>query len=54
MPFRTLIIAAGLTLAAPAAAQQAAQAPIVGYVRNQSGFMANLSIDGTKFNKLDL
>jgi len=33
---------------------QSAQAPIVGYVRNQSGFMANLSIDGTKFNKLEL
>jgi lipid-binding SYLF domain-containing protein len=31
-----------------------AQAPIVGYVRNQSGLMANLSIDGTKFNKLKL
>jgi lipid-binding SYLF domain-containing protein len=31
-----------------------AQAPVVGYVRNQSGFMANLSIDGTKFNKLKL
>ena len=31
-----------------------AQAPIIGYVRNQSGLMANLSIDGTKFNKLQL
>ena len=33
---------------------QTAQAPVIGYVRNQSGFMANLSIDGTKFNKLKL
>jgi lipid-binding SYLF domain-containing protein len=33
---------------------QTAQAPVIGYVRGQSGFMANLSIDGTKFNKLKL
>lgn len=31
-----------------------AQAPVIGYVRNQSGLMANLSVDGTKFNKLKL
>jgi lipid-binding SYLF domain-containing protein len=31
-----------------------AQAPIVGFVLNNSGLMANLSLDGTKFNKLDL
>jgi lipid-binding SYLF domain-containing protein len=33
---------------------QTAQAPVIGYVRSQAGFMANLSIDGTKFNKLKL
>ncbi|AKJ29314.1 lipoprotein [Caldimonas brevitalea] len=31
-----------------------AQAPIIGFVRTRAGFMANLSIDGTKFNRLDL
>ena len=31
-----------------------ATAPIVGFVRSNTGFMANLSLDGTKFNKLDL
>lgn len=31
-----------------------AQAPIVGFVHTNAGFMANLSIDGTKFNKLPL
>jgi lipid-binding SYLF domain-containing protein len=31
-----------------------AQAPIIGFVRNNAGFMANLSIDGTKFSKLQL
>jgi lipid-binding SYLF domain-containing protein len=31
-----------------------AQSPIIGFVSAQSGLMANLSIDGTKFNKLDL
>lgn len=30
------------------------QAPIIGLVRAQSGFMANLSLEGTKFNKLSL
>jgi lipid-binding SYLF domain-containing protein len=30
------------------------QSPIIGFVRNQAGLMANLSIDGTKFSKLDL
>ena len=30
------------------------QAPIIGFVRTNSGFMANLSIDGTKFTKLKL
>jgi lipid-binding SYLF domain-containing protein len=31
-----------------------AQAPIIGYVLTNAGLMANLSLDGTKFNKLDL
>jgi lipid-binding SYLF domain-containing protein len=31
-----------------------AQAPIIGFVRTNGGFMANLSIDGTKFTKLPL
>lgn len=31
-----------------------AQAPIIGFVRSQAGLMANLSVDGTKFNKLKL
>ena len=31
-----------------------AQAPIIGFVRAQSGFMANLSLEGTKVNKLPL
>lgn len=31
-----------------------AQAPIVGFVRQQAGFMANLSIDGTKISRLKL
>lgn len=30
------------------------QAPVIGYVRSTGGLMANVSIDGTKFNKLDL
>jgi lipid-binding SYLF domain-containing protein len=33
---------------------QTAQSPVIGFVRNQNGLMANLSIDGTKFQKLDL
>lgn len=33
---------------------ETAKAPIIGFVRTNAGFMANLSIDGTKFNKLDL
>ena len=33
---------------------QTAQQPIVGYALSNAGLMANLSIDGTKFNKLDL
>jgi lipid-binding SYLF domain-containing protein len=28
--------------------------PVLGFVRNQSGLMANLSVDGSKFNKLKL
>jgi lipid-binding SYLF domain-containing protein len=28
------------------------QAPIIGFVRTNAGLMANLSLDGTKFNKL--
>ena len=31
-----------------------AQAPIIGFVRTNAGFMANLSLDGTKFTKLNL
>ncbi|HEY6512254.1 MAG TPA: YSC84-related protein [Burkholderiaceae bacterium] len=31
-----------------------ATAPIVGFVRSTAGLMANLSLDGTKFNKLQL
>jgi len=31
-----------------------AQAPIIGLVRAQAGFMANLSLEGTKVNKLPL
>lgn len=31
-----------------------ARAPIIGLVRAQTGFMANLSLEGTKFNKLSL
>lgn len=31
-----------------------AQQPVVGYALNNAGLMANLSVDGTKVNKLDL
>ena len=31
---------------------QTAQKEVIGFVRNQSGFMANLSLEGTKFNRL--
>jgi len=31
-----------------------AQAPIIGFVRTTAGLMANLSIDGTKFNRLTI
>lgn len=30
------------------------KAPIIGFVRTNAGFMANLSFDGTKFNKIEL
>jgi len=33
---------------------QTGQQPIIGYALSNAGLMANLSIDGTKFNKLDL
>jgi lipid-binding SYLF domain-containing protein len=33
---------------------QTAQAPIVGYVLSNAGLMANLSLDGTRFVRLDL
>ena len=33
---------------------QTAQQPVVGYALSNAGLMANLSIDGTKVNKLDL
>jgi lipid-binding SYLF domain-containing protein len=29
-------------------------APVIGYVRSTEGFMANLSLDGTKFNKITI
>jgi lipid-binding SYLF domain-containing protein len=32
----------------------AAQAPVIALVRSQQGLMANLSLDGTKFTRLDL
>jgi lipid-binding SYLF domain-containing protein len=31
-----------------------AQQPVIGFVITNAGLMANLSLDGTKFNKLDL
>jgi lipid-binding SYLF domain-containing protein len=31
-----------------------AQSPVIGYVLANQGFMANLSLDGTKFSKMDL
>jgi len=33
---------------------ETAQAPVIGFVRTNAGFMANLSFDGTKFNRIDL
>ena len=33
---------------------QTAQQPVVGYVLSNAGLMANVSVDGTKVNKLDL
>ena len=33
---------------------QTAQQPVVGYALSNAGLMANLSLDGTKINKLDL
>jgi lipid-binding SYLF domain-containing protein len=33
---------------------ETARKPVVGYVRSTGGLMANLSLDGTKFNKLAL
>jgi lipid-binding SYLF domain-containing protein len=33
---------------------ETARAPIIGFVRSTAGLMANLSLDGTKFNKLAL
>jgi lipid-binding SYLF domain-containing protein len=33
---------------------QTAQQPIIGYALSNAGLMANLSVDGTKVNKLDL
>jgi lipid-binding SYLF domain-containing protein len=32
---------------------QTAQQPVVGYALSNAGLMANLSLDGTKVNKLD-
>jgi lipid-binding SYLF domain-containing protein len=31
-----------------------AQQPVIGFVISNVGLMANLSLDGTKFNKLEL
>ena len=31
-----------------------AQAPIIGFMRSNAGLMANLSVDGTKFTKIEL
>ena len=33
---------------------QTARQPVLGYALSNAGLMANLSIDGTKVNKLDL
>src|SRR5262245_24742577 len=33
---------------------ETARKPVVGYVRSTGGLMANLSLDGTKFNKLTI
>jgi lipid-binding SYLF domain-containing protein len=33
---------------------ETASKPVVGYVRSTGGLMANLSLDGTKFNKLSI
>ncbi|MEJ8822690.1 YSC84-related protein [Variovorax humicola] len=44
-----------LKLGASAAVDtQTAQQPVVGYALSNAGLMANLSLDGTKINKLDL
>ncbi len=40
--------------AAAGVTTQTAQQPVVGHVLSNAGLMANLSIDGTKVNKLDL
>jgi len=40
--------------AAASASTRTMAAPVIGYVRSTEGFMANLSLDGTKFNKLAL
>jgi len=39
--------------ASAAISTQTAQQPIVGYALSNAGLMANLSLDGTKINKLD-
>ncbi|HEY6355571.1 MAG TPA: YSC84-related protein [Burkholderiaceae bacterium] len=40
--------------AAASASTRTMVAPVIGYVRSTEGFMANLSLDGTKFSKLTL
>jgi len=40
--------------AAASVSSETARAPIIGFVRSKAGLMANLSLDGTKFNKLTL
>ncbi|MBS0451243.1 MAG: hypothetical protein JSS14_08015 [Proteobacteria bacterium] len=42
------------TGASAAVDTQTAKAPVLGYALSNAGLMANLSIDGTKVNKLDL
>ena len=50
MKRRNLLPATGAT----PAADRAAQAPFVGLVRSNAGFMTNLSLDSAPFGKLQL
>jgi len=42
------------TGAAASVSTETARTPIIGFVRSTAGLMANLSLDGTKFNRLAL